>query len=815
MRVFANLCRSGFRVVCQEMGTWEEKESFYRSFGLTSAAQLRSAIRRFEKELDRALAVGSATGSSVSRKTAGGIGAGGRSGSEAASFLMQSLRLAFVRGDVEGLTLELKYSFQTFLFRSQFPKLWNAENYTNSHRNIADCRYPWEWFPATRALQRTVHVHVGPTNSGKTYNALKALENAKSGMYAGPLRLLAQEIYARLQAKGMPCALLTGDHQVIPEDATRYYYSCTVEMVPTNMLVDVAIIDEIQLIADPSRGWAWTQAFLGIQARNLHVCGEERAVDLIQRLCAAIGDKCIVHRYERLSPLETMDKSLDGDFTKLEKGDAVVAFSRLGLHAMKRKIESTTGKRCAIIYGSLPPPTRSQQAALFNDPNNDYDFLVATDAIGMGLNLEIKRVIFETTIKRFRGHFTRIPPPEIKQIGGRAGRFRSAAQEMRESKASALDINVDPRQAGSDGSDNASRSVGLVTTLDKADLRDVQRAFESPVEQLKAACIRPTAAAIEQMSAYFPPNTPLSFILLRLRELARTSPLFFLGDISNMIVAADLIQEYPMHITDRCVFLVAPLADRDEVQRRVFRALAACVSSMSSGNLLDIAEMPLEVLDEDPDLDMDDVPASTATKTATSATGKASSKTTTTLARVNTARLTSLLARLESLHRCLTLYLWLSYRFSTVFTSRRLAQHAKELVERRIDEVLDRMGDRLVASYARAQAAAARSARTKKSREEEQLRKALLEQPSEEAQGGATADADFVGDLAVDADEPESDIAGEIADAERADGDAEGNEEDEALGDDGNAEAEHDKWESPESDGQKETERPSMVASVE
>ena len=163
--------------------------------------------------------------------------------------------------------------------------------------------------------------------------------------------------------------------------------SCTVEMVPVKVDVEVAVVDEIQMIGNEHRGWAWTQAVLGIKAQELHLCGEERAVPVIKELAAAMGDELEIHHYERLSPLRTMSTSLDGDLRKLRKGDCVVSFSRVQLHALRKDIERITGKNVAVVYGSLPPEIRAQQAKLFNDPANDYDFLVASDAIGMGLNL--------------------------------------------------------------------------------------------------------------------------------------------------------------------------------------------------------------------------------------------------------------------------------------------------------------------------------------------------------------------------------------------------------------------------------------------
>jgi len=159
-------------------------------------------------------------------------------------------------------------------------------------------------------------------------------------------------------------------------------------MVPLNKDVfDVAVIDEVQMMADPHRGWAWTQALIGLKAWEIHLCGEPRVIPLIREIAELMGDTLEIHEYKRLSPLRVMSTSLKGKLTNLRKGDCLVSFSRKQLHSLKREIELLTGKRCAIVYGSLPPETRAQQAELFNDSDNDYHYLVASDAIGMGLNL--------------------------------------------------------------------------------------------------------------------------------------------------------------------------------------------------------------------------------------------------------------------------------------------------------------------------------------------------------------------------------------------------------------------------------------------
>lgn len=295
----------------------------------------------------------------------------------------EALQQAYIHKDTVGLDVQLKFVFHGYVANANF----TSSDLLNQSK-LADLRFPVEWYPGTRTMQRTIHLHVGPTNSGKTYHALKRLEQAETGIYAGPLRLLAHEVYTRLNAKGKSCSLITGDEKILAEDTEApVMNSCTVEMVPLNTIVDVAVIDEIQMIGHRERGWAWTQALLGVKAHEVHLCGEERAVPLIRELAAAMGDKLEIHQYERLSPLRTMSTSLKGNLKDLRKGDCVVVFSRVGIHALKREIENTTGKRVAVVYGSLPPETRAQQAKLFNEPDNDYDILVASDAIGMGLNL--------------------------------------------------------------------------------------------------------------------------------------------------------------------------------------------------------------------------------------------------------------------------------------------------------------------------------------------------------------------------------------------------------------------------------------------
>ncbi|PHH50683.1 ATP-dependent RNA helicase suv3, mitochondrial [Ceratocystis fimbriata CBS 114723] len=599
----------------------EVVRSKYESFGIKTLAQYINERGLFRKAIDQSLS------SSAS---------GYRSKGE--NPLYFSLRQKFIKEGYKGLQVALSYAFQMFLSRHHF-----SESVTAHQSKLADLRFPWEWFPATRAMQRTVHLHVGPTNSGKTYHALKALENAKSGIYCGPLRLLAHEIFSRLEAKGKPCALMTGEEQRIPENVDDYYISCTVEMAPLGKPVDVAVIDEIQMISDTDRGSGWTTAFMGLQAKELHLCGEERTVDIIKSLCESIGDKCVVHRYNRLTPLKAASMPLDkqNNFSDLQKGDCIVAFSRMDLHNLKNTIEEATGKRCAIIYGNLPPEVRAQQAAQFNDPDNDYDFLVASDAIGMGLNLEIKRVIFHTTTKHDGYSWRQLTVSELRQIGGRAGRFKTARQGM---------IN----------DDSAENKVGIVTALEEDDLKVVQANLWKDAPPIKEVSVFPPVSVIEQFSQYFPVNTPLDFVLLRLNELASLSSRFRIYIKDELFKVASIIQPFPMSIHDRCVLLTAPAYLRDPQMHKVLRGVARCISEMKNGHLLQMPEILISTLDINPD----EVPESSQA---------------------------DYLRALESLHGSVVLYLWVSYRFPSVFTSQKLAFELRRRVQARINKALEIM----------------------------------------------------------------------------------------------------------------------------
>ncbi|CAG8752777.1 15718_t:CDS:2, partial [Acaulospora morrowiae] len=264
----------------------------------------------------------------------------------------ETLKSTYVEGGKDAVEKLLKAAFMEF--SQDFMSDEDKERY-NSLKQLSDLSFPAEWHPVARTIQRKIICHVGPTNSGKTYNALKCLEGANSGLYCGPLRLLAHEVFDRFNSKGIPCNLVTGEERRELEGTYVPLTSSTIEMANLQKQIDVAVVDEIQMISDTQRGWAWTQALLGLQAKEIHLCGEPSAVPLIRSICESIDEEIEVREYKRLSELEICQSSLDGDLRKIQKGDCVVTFSRKSIFSLKHEIEEATGLRCAVAYGGLPP----------------------------------------------------------------------------------------------------------------------------------------------------------------------------------------------------------------------------------------------------------------------------------------------------------------------------------------------------------------------------------------------------------------------------------------------------------------------------
>ena len=272
-------------------------------------------------------------------------------------------------------------------------------------------------YPLARRMKRRFVLHLGPTNSGKTYEGIQRLHGAECGVYLGPLRLLAAEQFEALNLDDVPCSLVTGEEQIrVPFSRVQ---SSTVEMADLRTRYDVAVIDECQMIADRDRGGAWTAAVLGLCAEEIHVCASPDAEGLLTRIITDCGDEMSVVRHERMTPLEVEKEGFQFPGS-VRPGDALIVFSKARVHAVAAELK-TRGYKVSLIYGALPPDVRRNQADRFM--KGETEVVVSTDAIAMGMNLPIQRVVFLES-EKFDGDATRmLTDAEIKQIAGRAGRY--------------------------------------------------------------------------------------------------------------------------------------------------------------------------------------------------------------------------------------------------------------------------------------------------------------------------------------------------------------------------------------------------------
>ena len=257
---------------------------------------------------------------------------------------------------------------------------------------------------------------LGPTNTGKTHLAIERMLGHRTGVIGLPLRLLAREVYDKIvKARGPSVvALVTGEERILPPRAQ--YWVCTVEAMPEGMGCDFLAVDEIQLCADPERGHVFTDRLL--RARGLH----ETMFLGSDSMRGVIADLIPNAQFIRRERMSTLSYAGSRKISRMQPRSAIVSFSVDNLYAIAELMKRQRGG-AAVVMGALSPRTRNAQVALYQ--NGDVDFLVATDAIGMGLNLDIDHVAFAGTNK-FDGRRMRdLMPNELAQIAGRAGRGMS------------------------------------------------------------------------------------------------------------------------------------------------------------------------------------------------------------------------------------------------------------------------------------------------------------------------------------------------------------------------------------------------------
>jgi hypothetical protein len=306
---------------------------------------------------------------------------------------------------------------------------------------------------------RQAYLHIGGPNSGKTHDSLEALSEAGSGWYLAPLRLLAFEVFDRLNARGIPTNLLTGEERIDVPGAT--ITSATVEMLQPLRSGECVVIDEAQMLADLDRGWAWTRAMMEARAPELHVIAPATAKHLTLEMLRHADVPTRVIEHQRLAPIAVAGEHWPLD--RLPDQTILVAFSRRTVLDLKTQLERM-GRMTSVVYGGLPPDVRRRQADRF--ASGESEICIATDAVGMGLNLPADNVCFYE-IEKFDGQDSRLlNPGETQQIGGRAGRF-------------GLSIG------------------GLVSTVLEEDLPVLRELFFSEAAPLPHATVAPTVQALE------------------------------------------------------------------------------------------------------------------------------------------------------------------------------------------------------------------------------------------------------------------------------------------------------------------------------
>jgi ATP-dependent RNA helicase SUPV3L1/SUV3 len=445
------------------------------------------------------------------------------------------------------------------------------------------------------------------------------MRGAPSGVYCGPLRLLAMEVYDSCNSDGTFCNLVTGQERRDVPGAQ--HTACTVEMASLSQRVDVAIIDEIQMIGDKTRGFAWTRALLGIPASEIHVCGDASAVELVQWMALQMNEKFELKTYDRFTPLLVEPKGLKHkSYSFVRPGDCIVAFSRMDIFAIKEAIEASTRFKAAVIYGALPPEVRRRQARLFNDPESGYKVMVASDAVGMGLNLNIGRVIFHALHKREGGRSDKkkveVSPSAVKQIAGRAGRRSSNYKN------------------------------GKTTCMDSDNISLLERHLAVPLDQAATprAGLAPEFEQFEAFSSQRPNTTLFSTLLKEFDSQAMLQgQKYFFCRQEAMMEAVSLVESLPeLSLKDIYIFAMAPASGGDP---RIMAALLHWAKKYAQG-----LPCPLEI-----------TPPLHAPKTADQ------------------------MRALETAHSIVTLWLWLSYRFTEVDSFGTTKDEAQEIGERICD----------------------------------------------------------------------------------------------------------------------------------
>ncbi len=381
-------------------------------------------------------------------------------------------------------------------------------------------------FPQARKLHRHFIIHVGGTNTGKTYDAMRMLASSPSGVYLCPLRMLAYEGREVIRSYHVPCSFATGEEKEIEPGAK--HVSETIGMLDYAHPYDCAVIDECQLISGED-GSLYTNAILGVNAPTVCVCCAWSGLEITKRLIELCGDTWEVIEHHRTSELKFEETEYEGP----RKNDAYIVFSRIGAYQMAEWLEER-GMTPSIVYGKLPYEVKMEEARKFEE--GETDCLVATDAIAIGQNYNIERIVFRDVTKFINRREIRLDSQTVKQVAGRAGRY-------------------------------GRFPVGYVNTLRSSDREEIRSKMEEEDVPSSSAPLELPAFLVEK-------DLPLSLIYRAWTGSEAGEP-FVKADTTTELAICRLIEEEFPSISKADEYNLAslPLDLRDRLQMDLLRQL--------------------------------------------------------------------------------------------------------------------------------------------------------------------------------------------------------------------------------------------------
>ncbi|MEW6738115.1 MAG: helicase-related protein [Acidobacteriota bacterium] len=320
------------------------------------------------------------------------------------------------------------------------------------------------------------------------------------------------------------------------ENAT--HLACTIEMLDLSQVFEVAVIDEAQMLFDRDRGWAWTTAIFGVAAHQVIITGSPSSIPILQRISEHLGESLEIKQFDRFNPLESIEQTANLS-SSIEPATAIIAFSRQDVLGLKTKLEEL-GKNVAVIYGNLSPEVRREESRRFR--LGEAEYLIATDAIGMGLNLPIKNLLFWSTQKWDGEKRRELTNEEILQIAGRAGRF-------------------------------GIHEKGFVGAFDRDSLRRIRSAMLNQSNQSSTNCqVMPNIKIILHISEVLRTEALSEILLFFKDQMLKDNPLLKPARMEALIFLAKQCDvNKDISLSDRFLFSCAPLDIKDELALMAWR----------------------------------------------------------------------------------------------------------------------------------------------------------------------------------------------------------------------------------------------------